>query len=190
MKPGGDTIQSTFSPSAGPHAVAIKPAMGKTDSKRTAELDAELIGLIETHERMLRSICRAACPHALHDREDLFQEITIRALQAYPSFRHESKFSTWLRRVAYNTVSVWRRDKRLEIELDENIPDLPEEQPEEIDPDNKIDRLFASVEFWDRIILAMILDGEDNATIAENLGIKQDSVRKRLDRLKKRIMNL
>ncbi|MBS1542166.1 MAG: hypothetical protein JST14_00915, partial [Bacteroidetes bacterium] len=70
------------------------------------------------------------------------------------------------------------------------VHDLPEEPPEEIDPDNKIDRLFASVEMWDGIILAMILDGEDNATIAANLGMKPDSVRKRLDRLKKRIMNL
>ncbi|MBS1975981.1 MAG: sigma-70 family RNA polymerase sigma factor [Bacteroidetes bacterium] len=159
-------------------------------TKRTAELDAELIGLIETHQRILRGICRAACPRAPHDQEDLYQEITIRALQAYPSFRHESKFSTWLRRVAYNTVSVWRRNKKLEIELDETVHDLPEEPPEEIDPDNKIDRLFASVEMWDGIILAMILDGEDNATIAANLGMKPDSVRKRLDRLKKRIMNL
>jgi RNA polymerase sigma factor (sigma-70 family) len=163
--------------------------MKKTDSKRTPALDAELIGLVEANQRILRGICRAACPRALHDREDLYQEITIRALQAYPSFRHESKFSTWLRRIAYNTVSTWRRDQRLEIELCETVPNLPEEPPAETDPDNKIDRLFASVDIWDGLILALILDGEENATIAKHLGVKEDTIRKRLERVKRRIIN-
>ncbi len=164
--------------------------MGKTNIKRTPELDAQLVGLIETHQRILQGICRAACPLALHDREDLYQEITVRALQSYPSFRHESKFSTWLRRLAYNTVSVWRREKRLDIEWTENLPDLPDVQSVKTDPDERIDRLFSLVDFWDGVILAMMLDGEDNATIADNLGVKPDTIRKRLERLKKRIIKL
>ncbi|HRI79660.1 MAG TPA: RNA polymerase sigma factor [Cyclobacteriaceae bacterium] len=163
--------------------------MRKTNSKRTPALDAELIGLVEANQRILHGICRAACPGALHDREDLYQEITIRALQAYPSFRHESMFSTWLRRIAYNTVSVWRRDQRMKIELRETVPNLPEEQPVETDPDNKIDRLFAGVNMWDGLILALILDGEEYTTIATDLGVKEDTIRKRLERLKKRIIN-
>jgi RNA polymerase sigma factor (sigma-70 family) len=185
MKTGGDTVQLASGQHTVPTASIIIRSM---DAKRTAELDAQLVELVEANQRILHAISRAACPHNIHEREDLCQEITIRALTAYPSFRHESKFSTWLRKIALNTVSVWKRGKKkLEIDWREDVPDLPEEPAQDTDPDNRIDRLFESGDLWDRIILALYLDGEENAAIAEALGVKADTIRKRLDRLKKRV---
>ncbi len=47
------------------------------------------------------------------DAQDAFQEIFLKAFQALPHFRRESRFSTWLYRIAYNTcVSFLRRQKR------------------------------------------------------------------------------
>lgn len=43
---------------------------------------------------------------------DLFQEITIQLWKAYPKFRGEAKFSTWMYRVALNTaITLYRKSK-------------------------------------------------------------------------------
>lgn len=47
------------------------------------------------------------------DRRDLFQEILVQLWKSYPSFRYESKFSTWMYRVALNTaITSFKKDKR------------------------------------------------------------------------------
>ena len=44
---------------------------------------------------------------------DLFQEITIQLWRAYPKFRGDSKFSTWMYRVGLNTaITLYRKSKR------------------------------------------------------------------------------
>jgi len=44
--------------------------------------------------------------------EDLFQEVALRAWQAYDRFRGDAKFSTWLAYITRNTcVDAWRRLK-------------------------------------------------------------------------------
>ena len=44
--------------------------------------------------------------------EDLTQEAFVRAWQALPAFRFESKFSTWLHRLAVNTALMELRSRR------------------------------------------------------------------------------
>uniref|UniRef100_UPI00222FDC60 sigma-70 family RNA polymerase sigma factor n=1 Tax=Klebsiella pneumoniae TaxID=573 RepID=UPI00222FDC60 len=59
------------------------------------------------------------------DRDDLFQEITLQAWKAYANFRGDSKFSTWLYRVALNTaITFYRKEKKQSIFVStDTIPD-------------------------------------------------------------------
>lgn len=162
--------------------------MKKKDTERTPELDAELILLAEGHKRLIDSICRAACPCSGPDRKDLRQEILIRALESYPRFRHESKFSTWLYKLSINTASVWRRKMRNQkVEFSETVPDMAEEPHAETDGGDRINQLFAQVNMWEGVILALMLEGHENKEIGELLGITAEAVRKRLLRLRKQI---
>jgi RNA polymerase sigma-70 factor (ECF subfamily) len=68
---------------------------------------------------------------APEDREDLEQEIIFQLWRSYDRYKGDSKFSTWMYRVAINTaITYFKKDKRrtdnveldiqLDIELDEN----------------------------------------------------------------------
>src|SRR5581483_8455995 len=46
------------------------------------------------------------------DQQDLLQEISLQLWSSLPSFRGESKESTWIYRVAFNTALVWKRDEK------------------------------------------------------------------------------
>jgi RNA polymerase sigma-70 factor (ECF subfamily) len=46
------------------------------------------------------------------DLDDLVQETYLRAWRALPRFRGESRFSTWLLRIATNTARTWRRGRK------------------------------------------------------------------------------
>ncbi len=80
--------------------------------------------LVARHQSMVRSVLRrlARGDHGLAD--DLAQETFLAAWRNLASFRHDSRFSTWLYRIAFN---AWLSDarKRREVLLDDagEVPD-------------------------------------------------------------------
>ncbi|HZJ83767.1 MAG TPA: sigma-70 family RNA polymerase sigma factor [Clostridia bacterium] len=66
-----------------------------------------------------------------NDAEDLAQEVFIKVYRSLKSFREDSKFSTWIYRIAYNTcIDEYRRKKIKVLSLNKNIPS-PEPLPED-----------------------------------------------------------
>lgn len=63
--------------------------------------------------------------------EDLAQETFLTAFKALPTFRAESKFSTWLYRIAANKCKDWLRTKR------------PGEHAQDVDVETAIDERVA-----------------------------------------------
>src|SRR5690349_11691144 len=50
------------------------------------------------------------------DREDLYQEIVLQAWKAFPGFRGEARFSTWLYRIGINTAITGLQKKSRRIQ--------------------------------------------------------------------------
>lgn len=72
----------------------------------------EFITLLNQHQKIIYKVCNLYMDLSV-DREDLFQEITLQAWKAYPNFRGDAKFSTWLYRVALNTaITFFRKEKK------------------------------------------------------------------------------
>ena len=61
--------------------------------------------------------------HQEADAWDLSQEVFIKAWQALPRFEAKARFSTWLYRIAHNTVYDWTRKRKIESagELNDGI---------------------------------------------------------------------
>jgi RNA polymerase sigma-70 factor (ECF subfamily) len=61
--------------------------------------------------------------HQEADAWDLSQEVFIKAWHALPRFEAKAKFSTWLFRIAHNTVYDWARKRKIESagELNDEI---------------------------------------------------------------------
>jgi RNA polymerase sigma factor (sigma-70 family) len=85
-------------------------------------VEKEFIAQLNTHQNIIHKICNVYMSDEAA-REDLFQEITLQAWKGYQAFKNESKFSTWLYRVALNTaISFYRKEKnKLNIVSPEEI---------------------------------------------------------------------
>jgi RNA polymerase sigma-70 factor (ECF subfamily) len=73
--------------------------------------------LVERHqERVLRLVASILGPFADRDAEEVTQEVFVRVHERLASFRGESRFSTWLHRLAFNRAIELRRRARLRFE--------------------------------------------------------------------------
>jgi RNA polymerase sigma-70 factor (ECF subfamily) len=148
---------------------------------------------LDEHAGLLFKVVRsfAAAPP---DSDDLLQEILLQVWLSLPSFRRESKATTWLYRVALNTAMVWKRreskhrDRRralpIEIEFVDHRP-APVEAHEERE---KLERLYEVVRALppaDRALVLLYLDGLSYSDMAEVIGISESNVGVRLNRIKK-----
>jgi RNA polymerase sigma factor (sigma-70 family) len=77
--------------------------------------------LVLRYQSQLRLWARRLCDGDAHLADDLAQEAFMKAYAALGAFRAESKFSTWLYRIAFNiAANRWRGKKIQWCELDEN----------------------------------------------------------------------
>ena len=73
--------------------------------------------LLERHQgRVLRLVASILGPFADLEAEAAAQEVFVRVHERLASFRGESRFSTWLHRLAYNRAVELRRRARLRFE--------------------------------------------------------------------------
>jgi RNA polymerase sigma-70 factor (ECF subfamily) len=70
--------------------------------------------LVLRYQSQLRIWARRLCNGDIHLADDLAQETFIKAYVALPAFRAESKFSTWLYRIAFNIAANRWRAKKIE----------------------------------------------------------------------------
>ncbi|UZO80328.1 sigma-70 family RNA polymerase sigma factor [Aquimarina sp. ERC-38] len=151
---------------------------------------------LEENQNLVHKICRLYT----NDREshnDLFQEITIQLWKAFPEFRGEAKFSTWMYRVAINTaITLFRKSKR-NIPTSEwetyafKISDTEYDDQE----DQQISILYKAVKQLNDIEKALVflyLEDKSYCEISETMGISEVNARVKMNRVKiklKKIIN-
>ncbi|MBB3210485.1 RNA polymerase sigma-70 factor (ECF subfamily) [Rhodopirellula rubra] len=69
-------------------------------------------------DQLFASMHRYLGSHA--DAEESVQEAFVRAFSRLETFNHESKFSTWLYRIAFNAANSQKRKHRPRVSLDES----------------------------------------------------------------------
>lgn len=90
--------------------------------------------LVERYQhRVFRLVVSLLGPYADLDAEEVTQEVFLRAYRRLETFRGESRFSTWLYRLAYNRTLEYRRRARIRmphvpVETVQSIADTPAEQ--------------------------------------------------------------
>ena len=132
---------------------------------------------------------------AEQDRKDLFQEIIAQLWHSYPSFRHESKVTTWMYRVGLNTaITSFKKSKR-RPDRDglsyENFQVADESQLSEKDDNIKLLHLaVARLTGIEKSIILLFLENKRYEEIAEITGITQNYVRVKMNRIKKKLKKL
>jgi len=80
------------------------------------------------------------------DRKDIAQDIYLKAFKSLPGFRYQSKLSTWIAQIAYNTCLTYLERKKLVL-LDQNQENNdPDEESLELANKKSVVHLFNSTE--------------------------------------------
>jgi RNA polymerase sigma-70 factor (ECF subfamily) len=152
------------------------------------------ISMISSNQGIIHKVCGIYCNTA-EDREDLFQEIIAQLWKSMKSFRAESKISTWMYRVALNTaITHFKKDKRR--------PDKDSFAYENFQiPDKEYDKTYEEqlkvlhkaidkLTGIEKSIILLYLENKKYEEIAEIVGISQNYVRVKMNRVKTKLKNM
>ena len=158
------------------------------------ELEHKFVTELEDNQNVVHKVC-SLYTNDRDSHNDLFQEITIQLWKAYPKFRGEAKFSTWMYRVALNTaITLYRKSKKrvkthdyesviFKIKADEY--DETEEQQLKL-----MYKAIKQLGDIDKALIFLYLEDKDYTEISDTLGISEVNARVKMNRIKKKLRNI
>ncbi len=159
-----------------------------------SELEQKFVNLLEKHQNIVHKICRMyADNEAQH--KDLFQDITVQLWKAYPKFRGEAKFSTWMYRVALNTaITLYRKQKRgIKTQNIDSVGFKIEADYYDDTTEQNLKLMYAAVKELndiDKALVFLYLEDKNYTEISETLGISEVNARVKMNRIKKKLKTI
>src|SRR5262245_39841443 len=150
---------------------------------------------LDEHLGLMLKVVRAfaALPQ---DQEDLFQETLLQVWRSIPSFKGDSKETTWIYRVTFNTALAWNRSEKKRrlgheslLELDPSAIVEASRTASTLEQE-KVDMLYAAIRQLPKLdasLALMLLDGLSYREMAMVLGISENNVGVRLNRIRKEL---
>lgn len=142
--------------------------------------------IYETYSPQIYRVCLGY----VNDHEqakDLMQETFISVWKNLSSFRHQSKISTWIFRIATNNClrHLEKAKRIITTELPYQI-----EEKEEVKQDDKVLFLYRCVselEETDRLIISLVLEDLPQTEIANIIGLSVGNIRVKVHRIKEKL---
>ena len=155
------------------------------------ESERGFLEVLGRHEQLINKVIRIYAFDS-EDRKDLFQEIVYQLWRSYGSFKGEARISTWLYRVALNTaITSLRRGKKLSehTELDDQFITTSGsfETPYNSEQTRQLYSAIRTLGEVDRALVMLYLEDLGYKEIAEVLGLTEDNVGVKLNRIKKKL---
>ena len=157
-------------------------------------LETKFLLDFENNQGIIHKICRIYTNDS-DAHKDLFQEITIQLWKNYSTFRGDSKFSTWMYRVALNTaISLYRKSsKRIKTEdysdIEYKIQSVEYDDNQEL----QLKALYAAIHQLndiDKALIFLYLEDKSFKEIAITLGISDINARVKMNRAKEKLRTI
>ncbi len=153
--------------------------------------------LVRTYETSVYRLALRMCGNA-HDAEEAAQEAFVSVWRGLPSFRGESKFSSWLYQLTTNAcLDLLRREKRhrgtvpLEEQLELADGGTPQQAAEDAELRDILQQALQSLSDDHRqIFLLRQMRQLSYDEIGELLGLESGTVKSRLSRAKKQLRQI
>ncbi len=157
-------------------------------------LEQEFLIKIEKHKGIIFKISKMYMDEK-DDWDDLFQEITYQVWKAYPNFKGQSEFSTWLYRIALNTAIIFlKSEKKRSFIGNEDFSNYKIVQDEYDDEkEEKLAEMYKAIHQLSSIDKAFIfyyLEDFSGKEIAEQMGISEGNVRVKMNRAKNKLKDI
>jgi len=153
--------------------------------------EERFLQLVREHQRIIHRLVGLYAADK-DERKDLEQETLLQCWKAWPGFRGDSKFSTWLYRICLNTILTQKRRPQV-VQRHEGLDQLPlasDDPSRRQDDSERLHRAMRQLNDTDRAMLSMHLEGFDHAEIAEVIGITANNVGVKMHRIKNRLAEL
>lgn len=150
------------------------------------------VQIIQEHQGIINSICRVYYTDD-EDVKDARQDIILQLWKSLPTFRGEAKISTWLYRVALNTIlSKIKKDKK--NALNDPLSDIHLNTGFNTDPPNddiqQLLFLVDQLEANDKAIMILHFEGYSHKEIAETLNLSATNISTRMNRIKNKLKEI
>jgi len=154
-------------------------------------LEKEFLELISNNQSIVHKVCGIYTDNE-EDHKDLFQEIIEQVWISLPRFKGNAKITTWMYKVALHTaIALFRKKKRYENRL-KNFSQKIEndsgsfEESEFLMLDHSIGQLSKA----DKGIILLYLENFSYIQIGEIIGITENNVGVKLNRIKKKLKEI
>lgn len=153
----------------------------------------DFLHLLDAHKGILHKISKMYM-ESPEDQQDLFQETVYQLWKNYHTFSHQSKFSTWMYRVAVNTaITYFKKQKRKPFTTSSFPEDLPSEENDANTKELQLSHFYKAVQQLEKIEKALIfyhLEKYTHKEISLQLGISEVNARVKLNRAKNKLKEL
>jgi RNA polymerase sigma-70 factor (ECF subfamily) len=126
------------------------------------------------------------------DAEDILQESFIECFRNIQTFRFESTFGAWLKKIVVNRCINHIKKKKIDLTLYDTPPTVIDEVEEETEYETE--KIFKGIEMLPdgyRIILTLyLLEGYDHSEISQILGITESTSKSQYSRAKEKLRNI
>lgn len=147
------------------------------------KLKREFINVIESNHGLIRRLCRAYY-RSVEDQKDAFQDIVLQLWKSFETFRGDSKVSTWIYKVALNTILAKLRKNERQIITEAINTEMSITTTWADDDLELLHIVIGSLEGHDKAIVILYLEGYKNNEMAQILNLTTTNVSTRLNRIK------
>ena len=158
------------------------------------DIQHNFVELLEKHQNIVHKVCRLYTNN-YDAHNDLFQEITIQLWKAYPKFRGDSKFSTWMYRVGLNTaITLYRKSKRsIKTQEFDTVQFKIKAEDYDDTEEQQLKLLYQAVHKLNDIEKALVflyLEDKNYKEISETMGISEVNARVKMNRVKNKLRTI
>lgn len=158
------------------------------------ELEHSFVTQLNENQNIVHKICRLYT-NSQDAHNDLFQEITIQLWRAFPKFRGDAKFSTWMYRVALNTaITLYRKSKRTIRTQDfEGISFKISSEEYDDTTEEQLKLMYSAVKELndiDKALIFLYLEDKSYREISETMGISEVNSRVKMNRIKEKLRKI
>lgn len=151
------------------------------------------VQIIQEHQGIINSICNIYYTDD-EDLKDARQDIILQLWKSLPTFRGESKISTWIYRVALNTIlAKIKKDKKSTLNESLSERHFNTGFNNDYPPNDDIQQLLflvGQLEATDKAMMILHFEGYDHKEIGQTLSMTATNVSTRMNRIKSKLKEI
>jgi len=156
--------------------------------------EKDFVKLINENQGLIHKVC-LMYERNDEDRKDLFQEIVLQLWRSFHTYKGQAKITTWMYRVALNAaISSFRKTSRIPESSD--INNLQFEIADDIESATRreqfqmLENAINQLNEIEKAMMMLYLDDIPYEEIAETLGISQNNVRVKMNRIREKLKTI